>query len=390
MRVVLLVPEVAFQNLGSLDEVVEGPDLAAPRMRLLAVKHLAVLVDDCGVPMEVVNQYLASVAIKSRGETVDTVRTYAESLLEWLKYLKLKRIEQAEVTEEDLQLFRNHLANAPRSLGRVQNVANTVNLRTTVARAFHLWGQKTGVLCSPLGRYLQFKIPTSSSRNWTGEYAVNRSPDSVRMPATSRLPQSLKLEEISRLLNSAPERYRLMFRWGVVVGLRRFEVCQLSLRCLPSIETLSMRGMDLVTIEIKRKGSKTCTVYLPVQIIEETHRYILTERPAPTTNVGQDTVFLKADGTPYSRQSLSRTFRRCADSIGSEATLHHLRHTFATHILAALEARESREVQMNSLKVLQVMLGHSNISTVDTYLRALRVTSDEVRDALGFLYGATE
>ena len=44
---------------------------------------------------------------------------------------------------------------------------------------------------------------------------------------------------------------------------------------------------------------------------------------------------------------------------------------------------------MNSIKALQVMMGHSNIATTELYLRAVEASSDAVLNALDFLYGAS-
>lgn len=45
---------------------------------------------------------------------------------------------------------------------------------------------------------------------------------------------------------------------------------------------------------------------------------------------------------------------------------------------------------MNSIKTLQVLLGHANIATTEIYLRAVEANSDAVLDALDFLYGSAQ
>jgi site-specific recombinase XerD len=44
---------------------------------------------------------------------------------------------------------------------------------------------------------------------------------------------------------------------------------------------------------------------------------------------------------------------------------------------------------MNSLKTLQVMLGHASVESTDLYLQAMETSSDAVMEALGYLYGAS-
>jgi integrase len=90
-----------------------------------------------------------------------------------------------------------------------------------------------------------------------------------------------------------------------------------------------------------------------------------------------------------SRSSVSRAFRKCADMIGTDATFHHLRHTFAVHVLKILDSGESKGQTSNSLKTLQVLMGHASVESTETYLRAMEVSSDVVMRALDYLYGAT-
>ncbi|MGJ7575397.1 hypothetical protein ACSFBX_33100 [Variovorax sp. RB2P76] len=86
---------------------------------------------------------------------------------------------------------------------------------------------------------------------------------------------------------------------------------------------------------------------------------------------------------------MSKEFRRCANLIGSDATLHHLRHTFAVNLLKLVEACAKKTPEINALKIVQVLMGHSSSATTETYLRAMEVSSAAVRDALDYLYGAT-
>ena len=76
-----------------------------------------------------------------------------------------------------------------------------------------------------------------------------------------------------------------------------------------------------------------------------------------------------------------------AAEIGSRATLHHLRHTFAAHVLNFLESHKSEHSENNTLKTVQVLLGHSHIETTEIYLRALDITNPTVVAALDHLYG---
>jgi integrase len=136
-----------------------------------------------------------------------------------------------------------------------------------------------------------------------------------------------------------------------------------------------------------RKGGKMSTVHVPVALIEETQWHVLTERSQPKKGY-EDYVFIGNRGLPIGRSSVSKEFRRCASVIGTDATCHHLRHTFATFVLKLLQERDPSEAGMNVLKTLQVLLGHSRAETTEGYLRAVEVTSPGVVSALEALYGS--
>ncbi len=115
---------------------------------------------------------------------------------------------------------------------------------------------------------------------------------------------------------------------------------------------------------------------------------MLTERPRNASS-DESSVFLTRRGEPVSRSTLSRVFRRCADAAGSKATLHHMRHTFAANVLRVLDAFERDVEPMNSIKTLQVLLGHATVRSTEIYLRALHADSTTVAQMLGYLYGDT-
>jgi len=140
---------------------------------------------------------------------------------------------------------------------------------------------------------------------------------------------------------------------------------------------------------VLRKGSRVSTIQAPAKLVEATLWHVLVSRPKPAAAEYDGLVFLNQHGRPVSRASLTRAFRRCADEIGSSATFHHMRHTFAVRVLEALENYQGKGKPMNSIKALQVMMGHSNIATTELYLRAMEASSDAVFNALDFLYGAS-
>ncbi len=352
---------------------------------LCGLPCVAVVVDVHGTPLRLPNLFLAHVALCSDSVMGDTTRSYGEALLCWLRFLNETRVPLDMVSEETLGIYRAELRHGrSRHAPRPCSLA-TAHHRLAVAMQFHRWGQRTGSLPTRLGAFLaEFERDRQSGRGATRQ--GRRGAFSV--PTDERLPQILGGSEIRKVLDAAPQPYRLMFRWAVTTGFRRFEVTGLRLSDLPESRSADAEIEGLVKFDLTRKGGRLCSVYAPAPLLEETWWYVLTERPR-TASSDEQSVFLTRRGLPVSRSTLSRIFRRCADAAGSKATLHHMRHTFAANVLRVLEAFERGAEPMNSIKTLQVLLGHATLRSTEVYLRALHADSAAVADMLSYLYGDT-
>lgn len=391
LKVLLVNPRKDFKSRESVVGLVSGENADADLMHYFDVGPLAFIVDGAGLPLELPCAFLAETALKSRSATGDTVRTYAEALIPWLLFLRHRKTGLGQATEEHLGLYKNHLVNGRHGDRSLQYASSTANHRVVVAAQFHAWGARRGVMRSALGTFLLERSAgrASGAPSWATGVRV-RSSNPIAPRVDKRLPKVVSIEEISRLFTVAPSHYRLLFQWCVTTGTRRFEACSLRIKDLPTSNQIAMQGGGLVPIELLRKGSRLLTIQAPAKLVEATQWYILTERPQPADEHARDVVFLTRRGNPVSRSALTRAFRRCADEIGSEATLHHLRHTFAVQVLNALENYQGKGGPMNSIKTLQVLLGHANIATTEIYLRAVEANSDAVLDALDFLYGSAQ
>jgi integrase len=384
-RVVLIDPHIGGNTELLAELVPEIEDSADLPRNLCDLPLLAIIEDPSGLPSWEATLFLGEVALRSRSIQGDTVRTYAEALLPWLRYLRGKRVALEEVDEETHGLYRAKISNARTSNGEPYASA-TINLRVVVPELLHLWGERRGVFSSPLGAYL-LESNFAHGTIWGGHgrflRAVRTRP---RTRVIKRLPVSLSEEEIRRIVCLAPMPYRLMWKWSVATGLRRFEVCTLRKTILPTPEQIALNSGGLVSLPILRKGSRELSVYAPTALVEETNWYGLMERPSPKDPRNAGLTFLSDAGNPISRQTLSREFRAIADRIGSKATLHHLRHTFAITIYASLERYRLSGEEINPLKTLQILLGHAHSETSEIYTRAASIASEAVMKALDSLF----
>lgn len=324
--------------------------------------------------------FLVEVARRSRSLTGDTVRTYSESLLVLLNYLATIPLKLSEMTEERWGAYCQYLCR-----GQKRYATATTNLHLNVAASFLIWGQESGVLQSPFGRYLResrqrgVSLMTRGRRRSLGTQAT-------QLRAIKRYPRFISLHDFQRLSKSAPLPYRLQFKWAICTGIRRFEICALTIGDLD--RSIMQYGDGLVQLDLLRKGGCLRSIYVPSDLIDETRWYILMDRSRPKLS-GDDTIFLSSSGIPISRVSLTRKFRELSDRLGIKCTLHHLRHTYALQVLERLQKHELAGESLNAIKVVQVLMGHSSIETTEIYLDAMEITSDAVVDTLGYLYGAS-
>ncbi|WP_081333400.1 tyrosine-type recombinase/integrase [Burkholderia vietnamiensis] len=387
-RTVLIRPRKDF---GSLQEACLMSGLDVPLNiipRYFDVPLVAVVVDCHGQPVWEPTLYLADCAMRGRSLTGDTVRSYAEALVVWLSFLARQGIELREASEDLFARFRVFVVHHPSPVIGRTYASSTANHRISVVSGFYLWGEIRGCMRTPLGAFLKTREDERRRYDRLGAVKRRAKYGSLAPAVIARLPRLLSLEQIRRIFQVAASPYRLMFKWALLTGLRRFEICNLTLEQLPSPAQLSVSQDGFARINVVRKGTREVTLYVPVRLVEETQWYVLTERVTPLSKDAHR-IFIGRRGLAIARASMSKVFRRHADEIGSDATLHHLRHTFAVHVLNMLERYSGDGDSLNSIKTLQVLMGHASIASTEIYLRAMDVSSDAVMQAIDYLYGAT-
>ena len=172
------------------------------------------------------------------------------------------------------------------------------------------------------------------------------------------LPPTLTVEEVDRLLAtpdvSTPRglRDRAILETFYATGLRVSELAGLALESL---------HFDAEYVRCVGKGDKERVVPIGRRAISAVQAWLERGRPAYAAKSGgaSRAVFLSRLGTPLSRVTLWRHIRAYARRAGirKEISPHTLRHSFASHLLA----------NGASLRVIQEMLGHADISTTQIY-----------------------
>jgi integrase/recombinase XerD len=176
----------------------------------------------------------------------------------------------------------------------------------------------------------------------------------------------LSLEEVERVM-AQPDiaepiglRDRAILELLYATGLRRLEVIRLKL-----FDLQLDRGLILVN---QGKGRKDRYVPIGERAAAWLRKYIAEARPQLAIEPDDFTVFLTADGEPFSRDHLTWTVRQhmVASKTGKAGACHLLRHCMATHM----------HENGADIRHIQALLGHEDIKTTQIYtqvaIRALQ------------------
>lgn len=160
------------------------------------------------------------------------------------------------------------------------------------------------------------------------------------------LPNVLSKEEIKVILGLTKNmKHRTMLSLIYACGLRRGEVLNLK----PS-DVLSDRKLLLIR---QSKGKKDRVVPISDRVIELLRTYYKAYKPQLYLFEGS------SPGSRYSERSLQLVFKKSLDKAGVKkpATLHWLRHSYATHLLE----------NGTDLRYIQELLGHKSSKTTEIY-----------------------
>jgi site-specific recombinase XerD len=181
-------------------------------------------------------------------------------------------------------------------------------------------------------------------------HVLDRSEDFPRLPYPKQkrtLPTVLSREEVARLLGAVRNlKHRAILMTGYAGGLRVGELTRLRVEDIDS---------SRMVINIRQsKGRKDRTVMLAKSLLRVLRAYWRTYRPGPWLYPGGRL------GRHITTRSVQKVCHRAANRAGLQknVTVHTLRHSFATHLNEAGA----------DLRVVQVLLGHSNYRTTQRYV----------------------
>ena len=153
-------------------------------------------------------------------------------------------------------------------------------------------------------------------------------------------------------------------------GLR--DRCMLELMYGAGLRVSELVGLDGLSINLRQgvlrirgKGGKERLVPLGEEASHWVEKYLAGARTTLVTKQNSAALFIDKRGEPMTRQQVWYAIKRFARQAGIDSAAvspHKLRHAFATHLLN----------HGADLRALQMMLGHSSLSTTQIYTLVAR------------------
>ncbi len=260
----------------------------------------------------------------------NSIFSYCEDIMLFLKYIN-KSI--TSITKEDIYNYLDYLDKEKYS---VYSVARKISS----LKSFYIFLNK--------------------------HYQMKNIIDDIEMPKYyKKLPTILTIEEIDKLLNvslvSAYDyRNKAMLELMYATGLRVSELVNLDINSV-NLEKKFVRCIG--------KGSKERIVPIGDVACNYLSIYLNEYRDKLAKNRLCESLFLNNHGNTITRQGFFKMLKEQCIKVGIDKNIspHMLRHSFATHLLN----------NGADLRSIQMMLGHSNLSTTQIYTN---VSNDILRE----------
>ncbi len=256
----------------------------------------------------------------------NTLQSYRRDLEQFQNYLQDNKMNYAKVSTEQLNVYFEHL----KEIGKKPS---TISRNLASIRAFY-----------------QFLLKNRK---------VKRDPTSgVHSPKIEKkAPSVLTSKEVELLLEQPSNvdlkgiRDKAMLEFAYATGMRVTEIISLNLSDVNIKESY-------VTCN---KENKKRTIPLGTLSLKALVEYIEKSRPILIKDENTDALFVNVNGKRLTRQGFWKIVKYYKEQahIDKDITPHVLRHSFASHLLQ----------NGADLKAIQTMLGHSDISSTQVYMK---------------------
>ena len=256
----------------------------------------------------------------------NTLQSYKRDITQYESYINEENLQYLKVTNEDIKKYLENLKN-------IGKKTSTISRNLASIRSFY-----------------QYLVRTKK---------VKEDPtEGIQSPKVEkRVPSVLSSKEVELLLEQPKTvdlkgiRDKAMLEFAYATGMRVTEIINL----------------DIDDVNLKEgyvscsNANKQRNIPLGAISINALKEYIKKARPYLIKSEDEKSLFVNINGKRLTRQCFWKIvkFYKEQAHIEKEITPHVLRHSFATHLLQ----------NGADLKAIQVMLGHSDISSTQVYMQ---------------------
>ncbi|OGI00804.1 MAG: hypothetical protein A2287_10420 [Candidatus Melainabacteria bacterium RIFOXYA12_FULL_32_12] len=270
---------------------------------------------------------------------------FFDYLSEYIEYLFIER----GLSNNTEQAYRRDLTSFIGFLDK-NDINNFENITRSIVNSYIREMRNSGYAPTSITRKI------ASLRGWfkwmISQELINHDPTlTLEQPKLSRhLPKVLTTNEINNILSqNLTSLDRAIFELLYAAGLRVSELVNLA---------LSNVNLEQDYVRCFGKGSKERLVpigeeaKIAINVYLKERNFILRKY-----NLNKTSFFLTENGTEITRQEVYNIIRNLGKFINKHITPHTVRHSFATHLLE----------NGADLRVVQELLGHSDVSTTQLY-----------------------
>lgn len=280
------------------------------------------------------SEYLEFLDVE-KGLSINTIEAYRRDLSEFINYCEISGIEDMNsVRRTDINTFILKLHDD-------KLTTTTVVRKIASLRGFFKW------LCAN-------EICTSDP---------TLTLEQPKLP--KRLPKVMTVHEIEEILNqNLDELHKVIVELLYGCGLRVSELAEINLNDI---------DIKAKYLQCLGKGSKERIVPLGKQAVAALKKYIpIREYNIQKNNISSKKLLVDENGRVLTRQDIYNFIHAQGEKIHKHISPHTLRHSFATHLLE----------NGADLRIVQELLGHSDVSTTQLYTHVSKKRLKEVYFAI--------
>ena len=256
----------------------------------------------------------------------NTLQSYRRDIEQYQNYINENKINFSKVTTEELATYFEHL----KEIGKKPS---TISRNLASIRAFY-----------------QFLVKNRKAKK---DPTIGVQSPKIEKKA----PSILTSKEVELLLDQPSNvdlkgiRDKAMLEFAYATGMRVTEII-----------SLNISDVNLVEGYVRcNKANKARTIPLGTLSLKALTEYVKKARPVLIKDDSTQALFVNINGSRLTRQGFWKIVKYYKEQahISKEITPHVLRHSFASHLLQ----------NGADLKSIQTMLGHSDISSTQVYMK---------------------